>query len=256
MTSSSGADSRVVLIADAAVDIGPQLVHAFDAQGARVIAVRSASPAVEPTERGTSLALPVCSSAAYDEFARILRQTVPRLDVVVHCDNRAEHEERTFENLSGESWERTFQSNVLSAMQLARVCAPLLTSTGKILFLSTAVSQANLRSSPVCPAYEAANAALERFARSLAVRLGPRGVSVNALCTGNVDKPAFRAYLERAAAARHGEASQLLAEVTRSQVLTGLVPLEDVVRQVLHLTDPVSRYVTGQRLSISGGMEL
>ena len=95
------------------------------------------------------------------------------------------------------------------------------------------------------PAYCASKSGLLGLVRSMAVQLAPRGVRVNAVCPGYIDTPMTAPHL---------------AEASRREGVVARTPLgrigqpEDVCGAVCFLLSDAASFITGQHLTVDGGM--
>ena len=98
-------------------------------------------------------------------------------------------------------------------------------------------------------AYCASKHANLGFMRSLAKELGPRGISVNAVCPGYVDTPMLQSFFGEAA---DGER---VREAARDVHPTGRIGTpEDVAGLVTWLASDEARYASGQLWVLDGGL--
>ncbi len=104
--------------------------------------------------------------------------------------------------------------------------------------------------SRVIPQYgpvSVAKAALEAHVRQLAFELGPRGITVNALCAGVTDTPALRKI----------PGNDTLLEGARARNPMGrLTTPEDVAGMIAAMTDSRFGWVTGNVIRVDGGEEI
>ena len=142
-----------------------------------------------------------------------------------------------------------FSLNVTAPSLLARAALPhLRRTTGSIVNISSTYGHRPL---PGAAHYAASKAALEQLTRSWAVELAPDGIRVNALAPGPTESLALSAA---------GLPETTIEEIKRDE--TARIPLgrrgepEEVASWILRLADPATTWLTGQVLTIDGGLEL
>jgi NAD(P)-dependent dehydrogenase (short-subunit alcohol dehydrogenase family) len=96
-------------------------------------------------------------------------------------------------------------------------------------------------------AVSAAKAALEAHIRQLAIELGPRGVTANAIRAGVTDTPALR---------RIPEGIALLERVKLSHPMGRATTPEDIAQTIAVLSDERLQWLTGNVLGVDGGEEI
>ena len=98
--------------------------------------------------------------------------------------------------------------------------------------------------------YTASKGGVLALSRELGVEFARRGVRVNALCPGPVDTPLFQSMGESEAGAK------VVAGMSRAIPFRRLGTPEDIAEAVAYFASPEARYVTGQVLSVSGGLTM
>ena len=93
-------------------------------------------------------------------------------------------------------------------------------------------------------AVSAAKAALEAHVRQLACELGPRGITVNALCAGVTDTPALRKIPDNDA---------MVQVALRKNPSHRLTAPEDVASAIAALAQPCTYWINGNVINIDGG---
>ncbi len=139
-----------------------------------------------------------------------------------------------------DEWDTVMETNVRSAFLLCRECMGLMRQGSIVLFSSLAALVGGIE---VGIHYTASKAALIGFARTLAKEAGPKGIRVNALAPGIIGT---RPVLE--------QIGDHKAEYEASIPMGRIGEPEDVARAVLYLCSDLSSYVTGQTISINGGI--
>ena len=141
-----------------------------------------------------------------------------------------------------QTFEHLFRSNVTTTFHVLQTVVPALVAARRgrvVLFAAAGVDKerAMLRA----PVYFAAKAAVVQFARSLAVEVAPAGVTVNVISPGLIHHPHSHQDSQR----------RLLPRVPTGRLGTPA----DIVAAVRYLLDEASAYVTGQVLTVDGGLQ-
>ena len=115
---------------------------------------------------------------------------------------------------------------------------------GRIVNVS---SVAGLRGGPMLVHYAAAKAGVIGFTKALAIDLGPKGITVNAIAPGLVDTPMLRA---------SGLSDAVRAATIAQMPIRRLGTPEDIAAACLFLVSDAAGWFTGQVLSPNGGAHL
>ena len=140
------------------------------------------------------------------------------------------------------TYRHLFASNVDSAFHTLQAVVPAMIAAARgrvILFAAAGVDKdrAMLRA----PVYFAAKAALVQLARSLAIEVAAAGVTVNVIAPGLI---------------QHPHSHQQSQERMRTRVPAGrLGNVDDVLGLVRYLLSDAAAYVTGQVLTVDGGLQ-
>jgi enoyl-[acyl-carrier protein] reductase III len=146
--------------------------------------------------------------------------------------------------LSAKQWDWVLATNARPLLLCAQEAAKLMAPGGRIVALSSLGSQR------VIPGYTAigvSKAALEALTRYLAVELGARGITVNAVAAGAVETDVWRMLPDGAAA---------LAAIRARTPGGALVSAEAVADVVFFLASPAAQSIQGQVLVVDGGYSL
>jgi len=244
-------EGKRVLVTGGGRGIGAAIARAFASGGAHVLlgfrddeasaaATRDACAAA-----GGSAELLRGNLAHPEEIRRVSEQAGRggTLDVLVH--NAALGSFKPVLDVKPNQWDLSLAVNARALLLLARELRPILAAPGgRIVSVS---SLGGARFVPDYGAIGASKAALESLTRSLAVELGPSGVTVNAVSAGVVDSPTIR---------QHPRAEDLLASSLARTPLGRLATPEDVAAAVLFLSGPAAAFVTGHILVVDGGLSL
>jgi 3-oxoacyl-[acyl-carrier protein] reductase len=140
-------------------------------------------------------------------------------------------------------WMRTMRENVDSVFFTTRAVARVIADHGRIVLVSSTAGQ---RGEAYHADYGTSKGAVISLTKSLAVELGPRDVTVNAVAPGWVDT-------EMVAGA--------LAGVARSRVdaaipLGRIASADDIAGPIVFLCSSLARHITGEILNVNGGSVL
>jgi enoyl-[acyl-carrier protein] reductase III len=173
--------------------------------------------------------------------ARVLGE-LGRVDIAV--SNAASGVLRAASALTLKHWRWCMETNALALNLLATALAPQMQRGGRMIALSSLGAE---RALPDYAFVGASKAALEALVRSLALELGGRGITVNAVRAGVVDTDALRAFPQRAA---------LLDGFAQRAPLGPALTPEDVAGAVYLLCLPEAAMITGQTLTVDGGYSI
>ncbi|GAA1958384.1 SDR family oxidoreductase [Amycolatopsis minnesotensis] len=144
-----------------------------------------------------------------------------------------------------------FETNVLAALRLTRLCTPALEeSGGSVVMINSAVLRHSRRT---FGAYKMAKASLLALAQSLASELGPRGVRVNSVAPGYIWADSLKWYFGYLAKERGVPPEQVYAETAETIDLRRLPEPDEIADTVVFLASALARCVTGQCLDVNGG---
>ena len=134
--------------------------------------------------------------------------------------------------------------NLLGPVKLTRAFLPAMIEAGEGKIVNVA-SDAGRVGSTGETVYAAAKGGVIAFTKSLARELAAHGINVNCVCPGPTDTPLFRSLPEK-----------MQAALTRAIPLRRLAEPEEVADAILFFAGSGSDFVTGQVLSVSGGLTM
>ena len=158
------------------------------------------------------------------------------------------------EDVTPAELDATLQVDLASMFHCARRAVPALREAGggSIVNLSSAAGKFGF---PLRSPYSAAKWGVIGFTRTLAMELGPDGIRVNAILPGLVEGPRIRSVIRNKAKAA-GVSDNEQTERSLSTVgLRCFVTQQDIANMALYLCSPFGATISGQALSVDGGME-
>lgn len=239
VTGGSSDIGRALCVGLAASGAEVSFTYFSDHEGAAATAAAVAEVGEAPTMLRANFAEP--SGAA--QVVEALVERGHQVDVLIH--NAAAGVFRDVTELKDKHLRWIFEVNAASLLTLVRgLCAspsPLLADNGSVVALSSLGARHAI---PQYAAIGASKAAMESLVRSLALELGPRGITANVVAPGIVLTRALDHFPNR---------EQLLDVATRKTPLPRLTTPTDVVDLVLFLCSASAQMITGQTIDVDGG---
>ena len=246
-----GFEGKVALITGASRGIGKALALRLAARGTSVIVnykqnEELAREVVSEVERlgSTGLAIRADLETVEDLEAMFdqAQEQFGRLDFFV--SNASASNFHHFMDLKPHHLERTFNLNVRAFVLGTQRAVKLMRDGGRVVVLS---SYGSIRSFPTYANLGSAKAALETWARYMAVELAPRGVNVNAVNGGIIETDSSSYFY---ATGRVPSLDTVLPKIPKRRMGSAA----EVAECVLFLLSPGAEYVTGTTLVVDGGL--
>ncbi|PZX47037.1 NAD(P)-dependent dehydrogenase (short-subunit alcohol dehydrogenase family) [Cereibacter changlensis] len=250
--------SKITLITGANRGLGRNTALAIARSGGDVIVAYRANAAQAEEavaeiralgRQAAALQLDMAETASFPAFADRLRTCLAEVwgrDSFDHLVNNAGHGEFAPIGETTESqFDGLFQVHVKGVFFLVQTLLPLLADRGRIINFSSGLTRFSF---PGFAAYAAAKAAVEMLTLYMAKELGPRGITVNTVAPGAIETD-FGGGVVRDNAEMNARFANLTA--------LGRVGLpDDIGPMVASLLGDGNRWVTAQRIEVSGGQNI
>jgi 2-hydroxycyclohexanecarboxyl-CoA dehydrogenase len=241
---------QTVIVTGGASGIGKATAFLLAREGARVFlgdldeagGRAVASEAVAERLAIEYLPLDLTDPASIDVFAAAIHQRVERADGLVNGAGW-DQIQPFLENPPG-IWDRVIAINLMGAIRLTRGLLPPMVAAraGKIVNISSDAGRVGSMGETV---YAAAKGGLIAFTKSLARELARYQINVNCVCPGPTDTPLFQKQPER-----------IKEALTRAIPFRRIAQPIEIANAVLFFLSRRSDYITGQVLSVSGGLTM
>ncbi|MCU1692305.1 MAG: family oxidoreductase [Frankiales bacterium] len=246
-------DGKVALVTGAAGGIGSDTSLALAEAGARVVLTDVAAERLEEVTTGlrdkgydvASVVTDITDEAGVQALVQAAVERFGRIDVL---DNNAgatglASSDRDVVSMDLALWQRSYAINVTGPMLLAKHIVPLMVQNGGGSIINISSGQ-SLAGDLANTAYAAGKAALNSLTRDLATQYGPQGVRCNAVAPGLI--------VAEEHLAAFPEAFRDMFVDNCSVPRLG-VP-RDISNAVVFLASDLAGYITGQVLSVDGGI--
>ncbi|APG05699.1 3-oxoacyl-ACP reductase [Luteibacter rhizovicinus DSM 16549] len=207
-----------------------KVVAAVEAQGRRAIPL--------PLDTGVA--------ASFDAFVARAKTAITelgaeRFDYLVNNAGQSLH--KAFDQTTEDELDGIYNVHFKGVYLLTQKLLPLINDGGRIINISSGLARVSM---PGSSAYGAMKGAVEVLTRYMAAELGPRGIAVNTVAPGAVATD-FSGGMVRD--------TPEIAQRVASMTALGRVGLpDDLGAMIASLLSDANRWISGQRIEVSGGM--
>ncbi len=242
-----------VLVTAGAAGIGLAIARTFRDHGAKVFVCDVDDKALAALDKdiGRTKA-DVASVADVDRLFAESQKALGGLDVLVNNAGIAGPTAKV-EDIAPEDWDRCIAIDLNGMFYCTRKAMPLLKAAGggSIVNLSSVAGRLGF---PMRTPYAAAKWAVVGFTESLAAEAGPDGVRVNCLQPGIVEGERIERVIDAKAKGLGISNDEMRARMLESVSLRTTVTAQDIADMALFLATEPGRHISGQALSICGGL--
>jgi 3-oxoacyl-[acyl-carrier protein] reductase len=241
-------ENKVAVVTGAGRGIGRAIALKFAGAGAHVACVSRTAQNAEKVANEIRVlgrktwahAVDVADPTAVAEAAEAILAEAGRVDILVN--NAGITRDGLLMRMAEDDWDLVMNTNLKGAFAFTKAFTRSMVKqrSGRIINVSSIIGL--IGNAGQCN-YAASKAALIGFTKSAAKELASRGITVNAIAPGFIDT----------------DMTAVLDEKLRTELL-GRIPLarlgqpEDIAEAAMFLAGPGAGYVTGQVLTVDGGM--
>lgn len=244
-------ENKVAIITGAARGIGRALAIKYAHEGASLALIvrqndeNSKSIENEITKLDVKVKCYVCNVANFDEVHTTIKEIVNdfgKVDILIN--NAGITKDTLMMRMNEQQWDDVINTNLKSAFNFSHAIIPVMMKqkSGSIINMSSVVG---LSGNAGQTNYAASKAGMIGLTKSLAKEIGSRGIRSNAICPGFIETDMTSVLTED------------LKKKWEEQIpLRRAGNTDDVANLAIFLGSDMSTYITGQAISICGGMEM
>lgn len=240
-------EARLAVVTGAASGIGRATALTLAAAGMRVAGADRDEERLRETaaEAGAidAFAVDVADQLSVEAFAAAVRERCGAPDAVVNCAGW--DETHPFLETGRDFWERVIAINLLGVVAVTQAFLGEMVASGRGGRIVNVASDAGRVGSSGEAVYAGAKGGVIAFTKSLARETARHGVAANVVCPGPTDTPLLRAQPEK-----------LQQALLRAVPMGAFATPDDVAAAIAYFVSPQAGYVTGQVLSVSGGLTM
>lgn len=241
---------KIAIVTGAAQGIGKGIAQRLVAEGATVVIADLNGELAEQTakELGDThlgLSVDIANREAVDSMVEQTIDKYGKIDVLVN--NAGWDKISPFLELDADVWDRVININLYGTLHCCQAVGRVMVKqeSGTIINIGSDAARVGSSGEAV---YSACKGGVVAFTKTLAREVARYGVTANAVCPGPSDTPLFAEISE--------QNPKLRAALERSIPLRRLAQPEDLANAVAFFAAPESSYITGQTLSVSGGLTM
>jgi 2-hydroxycyclohexanecarboxyl-CoA dehydrogenase len=247
---------RVALVTGGAQGIGRGIARSLGEQGFRVavadlnleLAQQTAKEIGADGGTATAVSIDVTDTGSVTAAVRSVEAEFGPVEVAVN--NAGFDDFMPFVKTTEEFWDRILDVNFTGALRVIHTVVPgmLDRGFGRVINIG---SDAGRVGSSLESVYSGAKGGIIAFTKTLAREVAAKGVTANTICPGPTDTPALRRFADGA-----GDAEKVIAGMTRAVPMRRLGTPEDIGPAVAFFASDGAGFITGQTLSVSGGLTM
>lgn len=246
-------DQKTAIVTGAGSGIGRQVALGLAREGAKVVlgdlSLERAQAVAKEISAMDGTALPVQVDVADAELVRamvaVAIEEFGQIDILI--SNAGWDKVMPFLDTDEELWDRVIAINYRGHLACAHAVVPHMVEagSGKVVLLASDAGRVGSSGEAI---YSGAKGAVIAFSKALARETARQGINVNCVAPGLTDTPMLTNVSE-------GN-EKLMAAIIRSIPLGRVGTPEEVARAVLFLASSDADYITGQTLSVNGGLSM
>ncbi len=241
-------DGKIAMVTGAGQGIGKAIATKIAAEGGTVVVADLNETTAKQTADGldhgaVGVLLDVTDREAVNSAVAQVHSQFGRIDVLVN--NAGWDKAEPFVDSLPETWDRLIGINLYGVLHMCHAVLPLMTAQGHGHVVNLGSDAGRVGSSGES-VYSAAKGGVISFTKTIAREVARAGVNCNCVCPGPTDTALFASI----------GGPKLRDALTKAIPLRRLAQPEDLANVVAFLASDEASYVTGQTISVSGGLTM
>ena len=237
---------RVAFVSGGSRGIGRGIVEALAAAG-HTVAIGDIREAEPVGANGMAVLCDVADTGSVEAAVRGVEKQLGPIEILVN--NAGWDEMRPFIETDEPFWDRVIEVNFKGGLRLTRAVLPGMVERGYGRIVNIG-SDAGRVGSSLESVYSGAKGGVIAFTKTIAREVARRGVTANTVCPGPTDTEMLREVTGG------DEGAKVIEAMTRAVPMKRLGTPADVAAAVAFLASDEAGFITGQTLSVSGGLTM
>ena len=243
-----GLNGKIAIVTGAGQGIGRGIATKLAAEGATVVVTdinEDTAKETAATIGGVGIRTDVTSRESVQAMVEQVMRQFGRIDVLVN--NAGWDKSGPFVDSDPADWDRIIAINLYGVLHTSKAVLPIMAAQGAGSVVNLASDAGRVGSSGEA-VYSAAKGGVIAFTKATAREMARHQVNANCVCPGPTDTALF--------ASVGGDNPKLREALTKAIPFRRLAQPEDVANVVAFLASDEAAYVTGQTVSVSGGLTM
>jgi 2-hydroxycyclohexanecarboxyl-CoA dehydrogenase len=198
--------------------------------------------------KGLVLSVDLTRRADVERMAREALAQFGQIDILVN--NAGWDRMGLFLDTDEDTWDRIIAVNLKAMLHVCKAVLPHMVARGAGRVVNVASDAGRVGSSGEA-VYSATKGAVIAFSKALAREMARHRITVNVVCPGLTETPLLQSLRDQSP-----KMAKILEAVTRATPLGRVATPEEIAGAVAFFASPEADFVTGQTLSVSGGLTM